>query len=229
MGGKPGEGKAVSLYSLALLIGAVFAIELAIATFYVFSIEPYLERRHAASLVGNGPAGMPAATPFIWRGPSRPPTVTAAEATIADDAKVIGVEAGGQFRAYHLEALRRLTQHVVNDVLNDVPVTVTYCDLSGCVRAFTADQRGTPLSIMIGGLDSGELLVLDNGVFYFQRTGKARIADYPDLPYPPYPVTVTTWKKWRDAHPETDLFVSPPSVEDPEPFLIHPPNQAVKP
>ncbi|MBO0700341.1 MAG: hypothetical protein J2P46_18225, partial [Zavarzinella sp.] len=57
----------------------------------------------------------PIATPFIFPGKLRPPTVPAAAAGLADDEPVIGVTAGGRARAYRVGAFIGLSSQVVND------------------------------------------------------------------------------------------------------------------
>ena len=65
-----------------------------------------------------------------------PPTTPASSAAIDDAEEVIGVEAGGRARAYRLRSLADPTSHIINDLVGGSAVTVTYCDKSGCVRAF---------------------------------------------------------------------------------------------
>src|SRR5262245_51141347 len=68
---------------------------------------------------------------------SLPPTRDAASARLDDHAEVIGVSAGGRFRAYELASLAPADRHALNDVVGGVAVTVTYCNMSNCVRVFT--------------------------------------------------------------------------------------------
>jgi hypothetical protein len=218
------DGAARGLGSLLWLFGVSFTVALAFLCVYVFAVEPHLmvarQQSNAAHLHELR------STPFLTPGMDRPPTIPAADAKLADEARVLGVEAGGKARAYELAALRSPIRQVINDMYNDVPITLTYCETSGCARAFTADQRGEPLRLGVGGLARGELLVTDQSVFYFQRTGKAMAPGVPDLPYPTHAVRVCTWKEWRDAHPDTDLFAAPAVIASetsttPEP-LVHP-------
>jgi hypothetical protein len=147
-------------------------------------------------------------TPFVWQGVRQPPTLSAARASLADDDPVIGVCAGGQARAYSLRALSAMTGHVVNDVLKDVPVSVTYCDRSRCSRVFTGPGRGAPLDLDQGGLHQDRLLLKRGGVFYYQDSGETLApGGGPALPYEAHPFERTTWKAWREAHPDTDVYV----------------------
>jgi hypothetical protein len=147
------------------------------------------------------------ATPFVVPGLRRPPTRPAALAGLADDSPVIGVLAGGRPRAYLLGAMTQRAHHVVDDVVGETPVTVTYCDQADCVRVFTADTPGKPLPIDLGGWDGKAMLLRVDGVFYRQDTGKGHSSGgLRDFPYAPLPFERTTWGVWKEAHPDTDVF-----------------------
>jgi Protein of unknown function (DUF3179) len=153
----------------------------------------------------------PAATPFVWPGKIRPATVTAADAKLPDDELVIGVVAHGKARAYRRNAFAGLTNHVVNDVLGETPVTVTHCDRNGCSRVFTGEGK-EPLKFMTGGFTDQMLLYVD-GIFYEQDSGrKMHDPDGAILPYQRFGFEETTWAKWRAAHPDTDVYLGSPSV-----------------
>lgn len=132
----------------------------------------------------------------------------AAQAKLAPDDVVIGVQVGGCARAYRLAALVGPRSHVINDRLADTPVTVTYCERTGCTRVFTGE--GTePLDVRTGGYDRGLLLLL-GGHRYRQETGAPVDADT-GLPFPLAPIEFvrTTWAEWRAAHPDTDVVTDP--------------------
>src|SRR5271166_5718443 len=62
---------------------------------------------------------------------SQPATVSAAAAPVGDDEPVLGISADGFSRAYVVRTLARDPgSHIVNDLLGDVPVTVTHCGVS---------------------------------------------------------------------------------------------------
>jgi hypothetical protein len=154
------------------------------------------------------PAGTrPSATPFVWAGITRPATVKAAAAGLADDEPVVGVVVRGHARAYRVKALATITGHVVNDLLAGAPVTVTHCDLVGCTRVFTSDS-GEPLPVMTGGRDADGLLLKVGDRFYHQATGRP-LSDPTGgpLPYRVIEFRETSWREWRTAHPATDVYV----------------------
>jgi hypothetical protein len=137
-------------------------------------------------------------TPFIIPGVRQPEMRSAAEAELADDERIIGITGPGAPRAYMVRALSGVTGHVVNDMAGDVPVTVTYCDRSDCIRVLTADTA-EPIDLWTGGVLSGKLAVRFKEQMYSQ-TSK-------DLPLQDYPFVLTTWKEWREAHPETVVYI----------------------
>ena len=143
-----------------------------------------------------------------WSGVRLPTAKAAADAEIGRDELVIGVRIAGKTRAYRASGLGEVYSHVINDRLADTPVTVTYCDRTGCIRVFAGAGRD-PLDVRIGGYDNGLLLLLD-GRRYRQDTG-APIDGGNGLPFPLAPIEFvrTTWAAWRAAHPETDVVTDP--------------------
>jgi hypothetical protein len=130
-----------------------------------------------------------------------------------DSTPVIGVSADGRHRAYVLTAFMRPDSHVYNDLLGDVPVTVTFCDLDNRVQVFTAPSRGRPLDVTVGGSDSCRPRKMLLGVKsartrYWQDTGLPLDDDAASpFPYARTESVRTTWGEWRQAHPDTDVYV----------------------
>src|SRR5262245_34191396 len=130
----------------------------------------------------------------------------AAKAPIPDGEAVIGVEVEGRYRAYRVADLSDRRSHVVNDVVAGRPVTVTYCDLNNCIRVFTGDVPA-PLDIGIGGYDNG-LVLLAGGERYRQDTqAPVDPANRAGFPHHLMRFERTTWKRWREAHPDTDVVL----------------------
>lgn len=138
-----------------------------------------------------------------------PPVKAAADANLPDDAQVAGVVVNGKPRAYTLKALSPMDRHVVNDLIGDVPVSVTYCDIHKCLRVFTADRRGRPLLLMQMGRYTDGLLLGYEEKMYAQSTGKNPGGDIPDLPLAKLDHELTTWKAWRAKHPTTEVYTGP--------------------
>jgi hypothetical protein len=130
-----------------------------------------------------------------------PQTLTAEDAEVEDSAWVIGVSVKGRHRAYRMRGMKLLETHVVNDLIEQVPVTVTYCDLRACIRGFTApNESEVPLTVRVGGFDDrdGLMLTVDGQLF-------AQAAD--ETPLTPFSVETMSWKEWKSAHPDTDIYM----------------------
>jgi len=147
--------------------------------------------------------------PFRMEGIVRPPIVEAGASGLRPDEEVIGIEVDGHPRAYRLAAFRDRSHHVVNDMIDGVPVTVSYCDLSDCVRTYTDHAKSVPLEVSVAGLFEGGELVLDvGGHLFFQKTGKPlKPGEGPSsLPLERLSPIRTTWEQWRREHPSTGVY-----------------------
>lgn len=152
---------------------------------------------------------------FNYPGVRQPPTVPAAAARLGDGEQVVGVVAGGKARAYAVRALKgKVYNHVVNDLVGGVPVTVTYSDLGSPVQLFTGGGR-EPLDVRIAGVRDGQMALKVENQFYSQQTGQPLDPGLPGhISFEPMKFERTTWKKWREAHPDTDVYLEPPENPD---------------
>ena len=181
------------------------------------------------------PSGMPRELmlhtwlPNEQSGLNRPPTVEALQADLKDDAEVLGVEVKGNARAYRLAALRDINHHIVNDTVNGVPVSVLYCDINDCARAYTGPAGSDPLPIRQAGMKFGDLTLKVGNIFYQHSTTKAMAGtttpgepdpSLPPFPFAPIAVTRTTWGAWKQQHPTTDVYLG--AVEQRHPPVIPP-------
>jgi hypothetical protein len=144
--------------------------------------------------------------PVIERrsGIRQPKTFPAAKVWLADQIEVIGVTAAGKHRAYELGTFASSDTRLINDLIGDVPVTVAYCMKPKRQRAFTSDQRGSSLDMWVVNAGREDHLVC--------RIGELDCSV--ELGNPPPPLkelaaTRTTWKNWKLAHPDTDVYLRP--------------------
>jgi hypothetical protein len=142
----------------------------------------------------------------------RPLVLSNGEGWLADDEEVLAVSVSGRHRAYRIRALAVVNQHVLNDELGSIPVTVSYCNRSDSCVVFVGAAGQGPLDVAPGGMtgeiDGGNLL-LRRGAWHYRQDTTAPLDDNA----PPFPYAKattferTTWKQWRQAHPDTDLYV----------------------
>jgi hypothetical protein len=178
-----------------------------------FILAWYAVERTRLRAVEHGVTYAKGEGPYLWRfensGIARPSTRPAAAAGLGGDEEVIGVVVGGEARAYWLKALRYPPQHLINDELGESPVSVAYCDLSDCTRAYTKPGATGPLELATVGLLDGKMVIKVGGVRYYHQTGDAvePVPGAPAFPYQPLPWTRTTWRDWKTLHPTTDVYV----------------------
>ena len=191
-----------------LVLAAFAAVAVVLAASYAF------ERVRLKAVEADVNYGKQASAGVAWRkvdapGLKTPRAVDGREAALADDEEVIGVEAGGRARAYRLRALDRPEWHIVNDLVGGVPVTVAYCDITRCTQAYTDPAGTAPLDVRQAGFRDREMIVNVGGDDFVHRTGEPLDPSRSPraFPLPSHPWVRTTWKAWREGHPETDVFV----------------------
>mgnify|MGYP006099328907 FL=1 len=138
-------------------------------------------------------------TPMMLPGMIAPVTLMAKEARVTGTEQVIGITIGDEHRAYLVDAFAPLGQKVVNDLINGIPVTVTYCDIYESARAFTSSDRGEYLTVGLGGWMNKEMF------FYFNNIRFAHSSK--NAPLPDYPYIITTWGEWLEEHPESRIYL----------------------
>ncbi len=163
--------------------------------------------------VSYGNHGTETPPKHLWKfempGLLKPQALPASAVKLADGEEVIGVVVQGKARAYWMKALRYPPWHIVNDVVEGIPVSVTYCDRTDCTQAYTSGKTSAPLDINLAGLFGREMVVKVGGVLYFQKDGQAfePSASAQSIPYIEHPWERTTWKQWRQRHPDSDVFI----------------------
>jgi hypothetical protein len=141
----------------------------------------------------------------------QPKTFPASQVRLGDQIEVMGVTAAGKHRAYELGAFAGSNTRLINDLIGDAPVSVAYLMMPKRLRAFTSDQRGAPLDVWVVDAGGRDKLVCRIGEAYYTL----ELGD-PPPPLKELAATRTTWKEWKQAHPDTDVYLRP-----------GPPNQTV--
>jgi Protein of unknown function (DUF3179) len=121
-----------------------------------------------------------------------------------DSSLVIGVDHGGEARAYPVDLLS--LHEVVNDVVGGLPIAVAWCPL--CASAVGYDRRvgGRALTFGVSGyLDRANLMFFDRetGRLWSQLLGGAVTGHHRGTSLRRVPIAHETWAQWRREHPET--------------------------
>ena len=137
------------------------------------------------------------------------------EVKLPDNFPVVGVVVEGRARAYSIAALTPLNGHVVNDLIGEVPVSVTYCSIYRCLRVYTHDQRGEPIPLVLTGHTNEGLLLRYQNRIYSQVAGAQPGGDWEEPPLQKLSFQQTTWKAWREQHPRTEVYTGSAGLAPP--------------
>lgn len=120
---------------------------------------------------------------------------------------VIGVEIDGETKAYPLRILN--VHEIVNDDLAGRPIAVTYCPLCRSGLVFSRRAAGTELEFGVSGqLHNANLVMYDRQTetYWSQVEGEAVVGPLVPERLEPLPSSITTWRQWREAHPDTRVL-----------------------
>ncbi len=134
-------------------------------------------------------------------------SVSQVDAWLAPREPVVFVQVRDQARAYPLQIL--VWHEIVNDVLGDVPVAITYCPL--CNSAIAFDRRlgervldfGTS-----GNLRNSDLVMWDRQTesWWQQLTGEAIVGELTGARLQPLPALVVPWSEFRARFPQGQVL-----------------------
>ncbi len=126
---------------------------------------------------------------------------------MGDDDLVLGYEAGGQAFAYPIKMLN--FHELVNDIIDGVPVLITYCPL--CGSGVVYDRRVGDETLLFGNtsaLYENDLVMFDynSGSYWFQTAAEAIVGVKTGTRLDPLPATTITWSTWVELHPNTRVL-----------------------
>jgi hypothetical protein len=127
-----------------------------------------------------------------------------ARALLPDSSLVIGLERGGEARAYPVDLLA--LHEVVNDVVGGEPVAVTWCPLCASSLGFERRVNGRTLEFGVSGyLHKANLVMFDRstGSLWSQLLAGAVTGGLRGTELRRVPLVQTTWVEWKQAHPDT--------------------------
>ena len=120
---------------------------------------------------------------------------------------VILVEIGGLAKAYPIQIL--MWHEIVNDVIADVPVTVTFCPLCNTGIAFERRFDGQVLDFgTTGRLRRSNLIMYDRQTetWWQQATGEGIVGKHTGRQLTFVPAAMISWKDFKEAHPDGDVL-----------------------
>lgn len=121
--------------------------------------------------------------------------------------RVIGLEINGSSRAYPLRILRR--HEIVNDRIDGEPVAVTYCPLCRSGLTYSREVGNETLEFGVSGkLLDANLVMYDRSTetYWSQIQGEAIIGPRTPQELDLIFSSITTWRDWRSAHPDTRVL-----------------------
>jgi hypothetical protein len=128
--------------------------------------------------------------------------------TLGDRDPVIRLDIKGDIRAYPLQVL---TWHeIVNDVVGDIPVAVTYCPLCNASIAFERKVGGQILEFgTTGKLRNSDLVMYDRQTesWWQQFTGEAIVGSLQGTELTMIPVRVTSFSDFKAELPNGKVLV----------------------
>ena len=141
-----------------------------------------------------------------------PKLITAAEATyLKDGDPVFGVSINGDARAYPLRIMG--WHEMFNETIGGVPVALAYCTLCSAGILFETQVEGRKKPLVFGSsgfLYRSNKLMFDRETdsLWNQFTGEPVSGPLVNsgIRLKIRPVTITTWKAWRTANPDTKVL-----------------------
>lgn len=132
-----------------------------------------------------------------------PQFVDASAASLRDEDIVFGVDRGGTATAYPRQIL--VHHEIVNDRLDGVPVSVTYCPLTGTAMGF---ERGDTSFGVSGDLVNSNLIMYDRATDsrWPQMLATAISGPLSEQSLREFDLVWTTWERWRGRHPGTRIL-----------------------
>ena len=126
-----------------------------------------------------------------------------ADAWLQDTEPVLLLDLNGDARAYPLQLL--IWHEIVNDVVADIPVAVTYCPLCNSAVVLNRTLEGTVYDFgTTGYLRHFDLIMWDRQTesWWQQFTGEAIVGVLTGKRLDFIPTAIVPWQQFRDAHPQ---------------------------
>lgn len=137
----------------------------------------------------------------------RPKFVSVDEAALQNGDLVLGLEINDDARAYPLDIL--VWHEIVNDVVGDEPVAVTYCPLCFTNQVFKRTVEGEVVEFGTSGkLYNSNLVMYDRSTesYWSQALGQAITGERTGHVLERVPFDVGYWEDWKAINPDTKVL-----------------------
>ncbi len=134
-------------------------------------------------------------------------SVQEADGWLEPQEPVILVEVGDVAKAYPIQIL--MWHEIVNDVIGDVPLTVTFCPLCNTGIAFERTFDGQVLDFgTTGRLRFSNLIMYDRQTetWWQQATGDGIVGEFTGRRLTFVPASMVSWQDFKKAHPDGDVL-----------------------
>lgn len=134
-------------------------------------------------------------------------SIESAESWLADQSPVIALELDGIARAYPLGVLTR--HEIVNDVIADVPVAVTFCPLCNSGIVFEREVEDQVLRFGVSGyLRNSDLIMWDDysESWWQQLTGEAVIGSMTGTQLEMLPSQMVSFAVFAERYPDGEVL-----------------------
>jgi hypothetical protein len=122
---------------------------------------------------------------------------------LQDTEPVLALTVGDESRAYPVQVM--IWHEIVNDTIDGVPVTVTYCPLCNSAIAYDRRLGDRILDFGTSGLLYNSALVMydrQTETLWSHFTGEAAIGHLTGEVLDVLPVSTVSWEDWREANPD---------------------------
>jgi hypothetical protein len=162
-------------------------------------VMPHKADAYASAMMSGGPGkdGIPSVDqPKFW-------DAAGGNEYLDDGDIVFGLVENGVARAYPQRIV--VWHEIVNDTLGGLALAVTYCPLTGTAIAF---ERGDTEFGVSGRLVNSNLVMYDRDTdtWFPQVLAIGITGPHAGSALVERPIVWTTWQRWRDAHPETEVL-----------------------
>jgi len=135
-------------------------------------------------------------------------SVQDADKILGDSEFVLGLNINGDIRAYPLQIL--VWHEIVNDVVGDKPVAITYCPLCFTNQVFSRTlSDGSRVEFGTSGkLYNSNLVMYDrkSNSLWSQGLGEGIVGEYASTRLEKIPFDIAYWKDWKKLYPESEVL-----------------------